>query len=110
MLELRTGQSLLEVKPELGGALGRWTRDGLEIFHPVSDPNLIAQHLETAGAYPLIPFSNRVGYGKFAFGGESFQLLPNFKRRATHHPRQRMGARLVGHRAGRGARDADARP
>lgn len=79
MLEIRAGQCLLGVKPECGGAIGAWTREGHEIFHPVSDPNLIAQHGEAVAAYPLIPFSNRVAYGRFEFGGERFQLAPNFR-------------------------------
>ncbi len=79
MLELKTGLCVLGVKPERGGAIGFWLRDGVEIFRPVSDPNLIAQHNDSVAAYPLIPFSNRVAYGRFTFGGEQFQLDQNFR-------------------------------
>ncbi len=79
MLELKTGLCVLGVKPERGGAIGSWLRDGVEIFRPVSDPNLIAQHNDSVAAYPLIPFSNRVAYGRFTFGGEQFQLDQNFR-------------------------------
>ena len=78
MLELTSGGSVLTLLPELGGAVASWRRDGVEVLHPVSDPNLIAQHERPVAAYPLIPFSNRVGYGRFGFGGERFQLAANF--------------------------------
>ena len=78
MIELTKGASVLRLLPELGGAVGSWTRNGQDILHPVSDPNLIAQHNVPVAAYPLLPFSNRVGHGRFAFGGEHYQLAPNF--------------------------------
>jgi aldose 1-epimerase len=69
---------VLRLLPDLGGAVGGWVRDGADVLHPVSDPNLIAQHERPVAAYALIPFSNRVGYGRFSFGGEDFQLAANF--------------------------------
>ncbi len=78
MLELKSGAAVLRLLPEVGGAVASWTQSGIDILHRVSDPKLIAQHGQPVGAYPLIPFSNRVGYGRFSFGGESFQLAPNF--------------------------------
>ncbi|WP_428376120.1 aldose 1-epimerase [Lichenicoccus sp.] len=78
MIELGHGASVLRLLPELGAAVASWQRDGLDILHPVSDPNLIAQHERSVAAYPLLPFSNRVGYGRFSFDGEHFQLAPNF--------------------------------
>ena len=78
MLELRNGPSVLRLLPELGGAVASWTSGGADVLHPVSDPNLLAQHERPVAAYPLIPFSNRVGHGRFSFGGEDFQLAPNF--------------------------------
>ena len=79
MLELKTGQCVLGVKPERGGAIGFWTREGKEVLHPVSDPNLLAQQNDTVAAYPLIPFSNRVAFGRFEFEGKQYQLDPNFR-------------------------------
>lgn len=78
MLELKVGQSVLGLRPDIGGAVGFWVRDGKDILHPVIDPNLAAQNGQAVAAYPLIPFSNRVAYGRFEFGGELFQLDQNF--------------------------------
>ncbi len=78
MLEIASDASVIRLLPELGGAVASWTRDGADVLHPVSDPNLLAQHGQPVAAYPLIPFSNRVGDGRFWFGGEDFQLARNF--------------------------------
>ncbi len=78
MLELKNGASVVRLLPELGGAVGGWAREGRDVLHPVSDPKLIAQHDRPVAGYALIPFSNRVAYGRFSFGGEDFQLAANF--------------------------------
>ncbi len=78
MIEIGHAGSVLRLLPELGAAVASWQRGGIDILHPVSDPNLIAQHETPVAAYPLLPFSNRVGYGRLSFGGEHYQLAPNF--------------------------------
>ena len=78
MLTMKTGRSVLEIEPECGGALVSWTRQGTAILHPVIDPKLAAQRGHAVAAYPLIPFSNRVGQGRFGFAGETYQLDRNF--------------------------------
>lgn len=78
MLTMKTANSVLEIDPACGGALRGWTRNGAPIMHPVVDPKLVEQRGRAVAAYPLIPFSNRVGFGRFSFGGEPFQLDANF--------------------------------
>jgi len=78
MIELKAGDAVLGVDPGLGGALTFWHRKGRALLHPVSDANLIAQKLRPVAGYPLLPFSNRVGNGRFTFGGQAWQLDRNF--------------------------------
>ncbi|NPD67187.1 aldose 1-epimerase [Lichenicola cladoniae] len=78
MLELKAGQSVLGLRPDIGGAVGFWIREGKDVLHPVIDPNLVAQKGQAVAAYPLIPFSNRIANGRFEFEGEQFQLDRNF--------------------------------
>ena len=78
MTQLTAGDLTLHLAPETGGAIASWTRRGQPLLHPVADPNLAAQHGAAVAAYPLIPFSNRVAWGRFSFGGQSFQLARNF--------------------------------
>lgn len=77
MVTLSAGRLELTLAPELGGAIASFTSAGLPLFRPVADPNLIAQPGALA-AYPLVPFSNRVGYGRFVWDGTAYKLAPNF--------------------------------
>ena len=77
MVTLSAGRLALTLAPERGGAIASFTSDGVPLFVPVADPNLIAQPGPLA-AYPLVPFSNRVGHGRFVWDGAAHQLAPNF--------------------------------
>ncbi len=77
MVTLSAGRLELTLAPERGGAIASFTSAGRPLFHPVADPNLIAQPGPLA-AYPLVPFSNRIGYGRFTWDGAAYQLAPNF--------------------------------
>jgi len=79
MLVLKAGEAELQIRPELGGAIASWRHGSDEILHPVSDPNLIAQHEIPVAGYPLVPFSNRIGNGRFSFDGQSYKLDENFR-------------------------------
>ena len=78
MLILRsdTGCEVL-VDPESGGGLCAWRRHGREILRPASAP--ITDPLQLA-SFPLVPFSNRIGYGRFHHAGRLVQLKPNWTR------------------------------
>lgn len=78
MVTLSADRLELTLAPDRGGAIASFTSAGLPLFHPVADPNLIAQPSALA-AYPLLPFSNRVGYGRFIWDGTAYQLAANFK-------------------------------
>ncbi len=78
MTELLAGDMRLSLAPDLGGSIAAWTWRGDALLHPTADSSLGALHGAAVAAYPLIPFSNRVAWGRFCFGGESFQLARNF--------------------------------
>jgi aldose 1-epimerase len=77
-IELAAGDLRLVLDPVTGGAVAAFTYRGIELLRPVADVRLGAQHGRAVAAYPLIPFANRVANGRFAFGGERFQLGRNF--------------------------------
>ncbi|QEH96558.1 aldose 1-epimerase [Gluconobacter thailandicus] len=77
MIELSRGKSRLTILPETGGGIGVWQLDGKDIFLPVSNEALAAQKGEAVGAYPLIPYSNRIADGRFSFNGQDYDLAPN---------------------------------
>ena len=78
MIELKAGDATLLLCPALGGSIGGWTRRGTPILRPTPEEALQGTNSRLLSCFPLIPFSNRIAWGRFAFGGESFQLDRNF--------------------------------
>lgn len=77
MIELIAGEQRAVVLPKLGAALGSWQYRGQDVFLPVANPALMAQHGEAVAAYPLVPYSNRIAQGRFAFEGREYRLASN---------------------------------
>lgn len=77
-ITLDNGRLRLVVNPQIGGAVVRFdslTERGPEpLMRPGSeaerDPNRLAM-------YPLVPWSNRIGGGSFAWRGQHYPLAPN---------------------------------
>ncbi len=78
MIELCAGDLRLSLDPETGGAIAAFTRHGTDLLRPVIDPRLAAQNGRAVAGYPLIPYANRIAWGRFAFGGNTYQLARNF--------------------------------
>ncbi len=83
MPALRLHNDVLEavVLPEVGGGLAafNWRRaaGAVPLMRPLPvgtnapDPNQL-------GCYPLVPWSNRIGQGRFSFEGRTFDVAPNY--------------------------------
>lgn len=72
---LQRGAWRLEVNPTLGGSvLGLWHGE-LAILRPT--PAGATRAGQTA-AFPLVPYSNRIGYKGFVWQGERYQVQNNF--------------------------------
>ncbi|GBQ92651.1 aldose 1-epimerase [Asaia krungthepensis] len=78
MIELKLGESHLGLLPSLGGSLAFWRLRGRDLLVPTADPNLAAQKNTPVAGYPLVPFSNRIGGGRFSFEGQDYTLARNF--------------------------------
>ncbi|MEJ1968941.1 MAG: aldose 1-epimerase [Rhizomicrobium sp.] len=75
MLSLRNGGAVLDLLPEIGGAVGRFAAGGGDILRPATPG--ATDGLQTA-CFPLVPFVNRIACGRFEFRGEVVQLPRNF--------------------------------
>jgi aldose 1-epimerase len=78
LIELCSGRWRLVVDPATGGAIASLTWGGIDVLRPVADARLAAQGGRAVAGYPLIPYANRIAGGRFALGGEMFQLDSNF--------------------------------
>ncbi len=75
-LELRADQLRLALRPDLGGAIaGLWLGDAavMRSMEPWS-----LQSSRQSGCFPLAPYSNRVGYRRFAWQGHDYTTAANF--------------------------------
>lgn len=74
--ELRAGELRLALRPDLGGSIaGLWcgTFPALRSVEPdaLQGPRL-------SGSYPLVPYSNRLGYRRFRWLHRDYTTQPNF--------------------------------
>ena len=83
MIELRHGDWRLILRPEVGGAIGALTRDGVDILRRM--PEGSTDVLEAA-CFPLTPYANRIAGGVFTFEGREIALpvQPAFAPHALH--------------------------
>lgn len=74
MIVLENGAARLELAPEVGGAVARFTVDGRDLMRP-TPPG--ATDALTLASFPLVPFCNRIPHGRFVFEGREVILPPN---------------------------------
>ena len=74
--ELHAGALRLALRPDLGGCIaGLWHRD-TPILRSTEPSALSASR--PSGCYPLVPYSNRLGYRRFRWKGADYTTQPNF--------------------------------
>ncbi len=74
--ELHAGALRLALRPDLGGCIaGFWHRD-LAVLRS-TEPALLSASRPSA-SFPLLPYSNRLGYRKFRWKGRDYTTQPNF--------------------------------
>lgn len=83
MLSLKSGGAVLDLLPEVGGAVGRFAVDGKDVLR-VTPPG--AMNVLQAACFPLVPFFGRVLKGRIDFRGEHLTLPPDpgFEPNAIH--------------------------
>lgn len=77
-IELRAGEAVCEICPEIGGSITRWTIDGQDMFRRADAAAIKDRQPLGMSSFPLVPYSNRIGFGRFEWGGIDIGLTPNF--------------------------------
>lgn len=75
-IELTAGALRLALRPDLGGSIaGLWLGDVAVLRS--TEPAALAG-ARKAASYPLVPYSNRLGYRRFRWLGQDYSTQPNF--------------------------------
>lgn len=92
-ITLRGGSLGVVLIPPVGGAIARfWCEQpgaAIELLRPASDLALTRRDAGGMACFPLVPWSNRIREGRFAFGGRTIGLPPN--RSQDRHPIHGLG-------------------
>lgn len=86
MLILREGDYRLDLAPEMGGCVTGFSWSGQSLFRPACGPSIL-----DASSFPLVPFSNRIAWGRFSHAGREISLRPNFPGSDHPHPLHGFG-------------------
>ena len=78
MLTLTAGASSIVVAPEHGGGLTGWLVGRTPILRRALPQTAIAGDPHAMGCFPLLPYGNRLGHGRFHWRGQDYTLQRNF--------------------------------
>jgi aldose 1-epimerase len=76
-LELRAAALRLVLRPDLGGCIAGFWHDDVAVLRSTEDASSLASS-RLSGCYPLVPYSNRLGYRRFRWLGVDQTTQPNF--------------------------------
>jgi aldose 1-epimerase len=82
VIELNAGELRLALRPDLGGCVAGCWRAGVPVLRSTEPAELAASR--PSGCYPLVPYSNRLGYRRFRWGGHDHTTAPNFDEGNPH--------------------------
>jgi aldose 1-epimerase len=113
VLEISAGPLSAAFAPELGGRLARLSHSGTggrqELVIPLAGWGDDPLRWPKAGAYPLVPYSNRIAAGRLRIGARSLSLQPHpdATPHSLHGPAQLRPWRLADHGADHLAMEID---
>jgi aldose 1-epimerase len=85
LLSLRAGRLGLDLAPQAGGAIARFTADGsIDLLRPTPPQAIASGRGNESSCYPLVPFSGRIANGRLVFDGTEIVLKPNWP--GVRHP------------------------
>jgi aldose 1-epimerase len=76
----------LEIEPGRGGGVTRFGWRGRDVFRPARPGGPL-----DLACFPLMPFSNRIGQGRFTFAEQAYHIAPNMPGSSHPHPLHGFG-------------------
>jgi aldose 1-epimerase len=83
-IALDCGRWNAQIAPEIGGAVLSLSLDGAPVLRPTPPDAILARDVRRTACYPLAPYANRIGAGRFVFDGTEHRLRPNLE--GSPHP------------------------
>ncbi len=81
-LELRAGGLRLALRPDLGGSIAGLWLDDTPVLRSV-EPGAL-EGPRQSGCFPLVPYSNRLGFRRLRWQGREYTTAPNFDEDTPH--------------------------
>ena len=76
-VELHAGALRLALRPDLGGCIAGLWHGELPVMRCTEPGALTTSH--ASACYPLVPYSNRIGYRRFSWQGRDYTTQANYK-------------------------------
>jgi aldose 1-epimerase len=77
VLTIASGNSLCTVAPSIGGSLADWEVDGQQMLRSAKHMALATGDVLGSASFPLVPYSNRIGFARFDWNGRAIELPPH---------------------------------
>jgi aldose 1-epimerase len=78
IITISDGSSICSLCPDIGGSIVSWTVDGQHMLRTPEVSKVAALSPIAMASFPLVPYSNRIGYGRFEWDGKPVLVTPNF--------------------------------
>ncbi|MDE2499476.1 MAG: aldose 1-epimerase [Alphaproteobacteria bacterium] len=75
MIALAHGGLEVDVSPEIGGAISRYTFEGKDVLRRAPKDTADVREM---GSFPLVPYANRIEHGLLHFQGHEYRIPRNF--------------------------------
>jgi aldose 1-epimerase len=76
-LRIAKGNANCSVHAHIGGSISSWIVDGQHMLHSARAASIAAGNAFGMSSFPLVPYSNRIGNGRFIWDGERHTLALN---------------------------------
>jgi aldose 1-epimerase len=77
-ITIRDGDSHCLIAPEQGAGIMAWSIGAQDMLRRADSAAIASNDPLRYASFPLVPYSNRIGYGQFDWLGLSMQIRPNF--------------------------------